>query len=128
MAYLLKSISILLFLCFFVGCTKKTEEEVKWDENWAFINSFSFPNSTKKTDYYFKGLADGIPFNFAVDDSTCVSDFVGSSITYSSTNLITNSQLLYLGRVTRFLGEPIIKPPTNFIILLTYPARSSLSF
>ncbi len=126
MAYLLKSISILLFLCFFVGCTKKTEEEVKWDENWAFINSFSFPNSTKKTDYYFKGLVNGQPFNFAVDDSSCVTDFVGRGITYSPSNLITGSQnTLYLGRTARFLGQPILKSPTNFEFDLNFSVANT---
>ncbi len=104
----------------FLTCAKKTQEEINWDNNWAFINSFDFPQSSKKTDYYFKGFDDGVSFNFAADDTTCSSDFVGSSITYSPTNVITNSQLLYFGRTTRFLGQPILKPPTNFAVLLTF--------
>ncbi len=117
----LKSVFILLFLYFFPACTKKTDTELRWEENWAFINGFSFPNSTKNTDYYFKGLVNGQPFNFAADDSSCLSDFVGASVTYSPTNVITNSKTLYLGRAVRFLGQPTLKPPTNFQILLICP-------
>ncbi len=126
MAKSLKSCFILILLCLIAACTKKTNAEIRWDENWAFLNSFSFPNSTKRTDYYFKGFADGALFNFASDDSSCIYDFVQRGITYSPSDTVSNSKnLLALGRTSRFLGQPTLRPPTNFILFLEFTLAST---